>query len=47
MKFVDVFFDYIIKIQIHLEKIDKWYVNKRNYIPKIYILTFLVGVFFG
>ena len=46
MKFVDEFFECIIKIQSHLEKIDKWYVNKRKYILNIYILTVFVGIFF-
>lgn len=44
MKFVDKFFTWILKIQTFLEKAENWYISKRKYISRIYILTLMMGM---
>ncbi len=44
MKFVDEFFTWILNTQIFLEKVEDWYISKRKYIFRVYILTFVMTV---
>lgn len=44
MKIIDSFFELILIIQHGLEKIEKWYIKKRQYLVWIFILNFMLGV---
>jgi len=46
MKIIDNFFSWILAIQFVLEKMEEWYLKKRQYLSWILFSTFAVGIIF-